>query len=77
LSYRLPFQLKNLDRFSLTLQKQPGIFAQPFKYTLSFSGWQSVWANFAPDNLETSRLEHNFELGSDKFFGLVLERLKR
>jgi hypothetical protein len=77
LTYRLPFQLKNLDRFSLTLQKQPGIFAQPFKYTLSFSGWQSVWANFAPDNLETSRLEHNFELGSDKFFGLVLERLKR
>lgn len=74
IKYKLPFTLKNIDHYSLLLQKQAGSVNQTFEYSINFSGKALEWKNFSPDNLEANNLNGKFDLNRDYFLGMVFSQ---
>ncbi len=71
--YKLPFKLKNVDRYSLLLQKQPGALSQKFSYTLRFPGRSLQWKNFQTEQLSSGLLTTGAVLDQDMFLGAVFK----
>jgi hypothetical protein len=74
LTYDLPFNLSDIDRYSLLLQKQLGANSSDFNWTLNFPARQIDWKNFDPDILDTSSLTIHQTLDKDSFYGIVYEK---
>lgn len=76
LRYKLPFELSSLDRYSLLTQKQSGANTIDVTQSINFPDYKIIWKNFG-DKIEANRLiEHQFDLSTDKYFGVVLERIE-
>ncbi len=73
LVYQLPQTLEDLDRYSLTLQKQMGSQSDKFQYTIKFPGKKLQWESFVPQTVEANSLEVSGLINADMFFGLVLQ----
>jgi len=71
LVYKLPFSIKNVDHYSLTLQKQIGMLGQSVRLEMHFPGRNLEWKNFDPDTLETSSYVREVFLERDNFMGTV------
>lgn len=71
LAYKLPFKLKDLDHFSLLLQKQIGALPINFDYSVNFSGRQMLWKNFDQQTEETSQFNYSGKIDKDYLFGQV------
>lgn len=74
ITYKLPFSLKPLDRYSLLVQKQIGSLEQNLNFKLQFPGRAIAWKNFDADSLETDFLTKNFTLNKDYFLGAVIQK---
>ena len=74
IKYALPYRLKNLDRHSLVLQKQPGSLEHSFNYTINYETRNLEWKNFDFEANSGSSLSVKTELNKDLFFGIVLRR---
>lgn len=73
LTYRLPFTLAQLDRMSLSLQKQPGSLPMPVTYTVLSTGRKSLYATGIREQVP-GELQAEASLDRDMFFGAVLEK---
>ncbi len=73
LRYKLPFTIKALDRFSLTLQKQPGAAPTQFEQTITFAGRSVIWKNLDQGTLDNQSWKIEGSLTTDRFIGMVLE----
>lgn len=74
LTYKLPFKLSGLDKYSLIWQKQPGSLETDFDYSLDFSGRKIAWSSFSPQNLTGKDLSYSQKLNQDIILGLVLTK---
>jgi hypothetical protein len=74
-SYKLPFTLSTLDRYSMIYQKQSGAPAIPIAHTISIPERKAIWFNN-----ETQFTKKSYELlteqvlSADRFIGVVLEK---
>ncbi len=73
LTYRLPFNLKDTDRYSLLLQKQIGSLPANFSWTLNIAGRKVEWKNFDAHQ-DTDLLTSDILLDKDYFLGAVLQK---
>ncbi len=71
LKYKLPFKLKNVDRYSLLVQKQLGAKANEFNYQVNFSGRKIEYSNLESSNIQTNKLNTKITLNKDYLLGLV------
>ncbi len=74
LTYRLPFSLNPIDRYSLMLQKQIGALPANMSYEVDFSGRRLLWESFSPDSTDADNFRINFKFDKDILLGVVLER---
>lgn len=74
LVYQLPFKVNDIDRYSLTLQKQIGAQNQKFNWNFNFPNYQIAWKNFDPDTLNTNNLNSDIIMDKDYFLGMVLQK---
>lgn len=74
LSYKLPFKLNSIDRFSLLFQKQIGGNNSKVNWQLNFPNRQTVWQNFDPSKTDTDTISSDILLDKDYFLGLVLQK---
>lgn len=71
LVYQLPFKLKDVDRYSLLLQKQAGALNQSFTQEVRFEDRKLEWSNFQPQNLTANSYSQTLELNRDQMLGAV------
>lgn len=71
LVYQLPFKLKDVDRYSLLLQKQAGALNQSFTQEVRFEDRKLEWSNFQPQNLTANSYSQTLELNRDQMLGVV------
>lgn len=73
LIYELPFNLKNLDTYSMLMQKQPGAMDYLVTHQIKVIGRDVLWTSF--DNTQT--IDNTFKTGSilnqDRFWGMVIQ----
>ena len=74
LVYQLPYKLKDTDRYSLLLQKQPGIGNMPFTHEVNFEDRRLEWSSFEPQDLTANSYVKNLELNRDQILGVVFVR---
>lgn len=74
LVYQLPFQLNDLDHFSLLVQKQIGSQNGDFSWTVDYQGRKILWKNFAGKGQATKRVESDIIIDKDYLQGLVLQK---
>ena len=74
LVYQLPFKLKDIDRYSLLLQKQPGAQNQNFTQEVHFDNRRLEWSNFQPQDLTADSYSQTLELNRDQVLGAVFVR---
>ncbi len=74
ITYRLPFELNQLDHHSLLLQKQPGAVNQSFSYKVEFLPRAIAWKNFDAEVSGGALTLPALEFNRDYFFGLVFDR---
>lgn len=70
LSWRLPFSIASLDRYSLILQKQPGAVPFVVRQVIEMPGRRVLWAT--EEVPAVGGLTHEWEVGRDIFFGAVI-----
>ncbi len=71
--YTLPFQIKNLDRYSFLLLKQSGS-NMSFVYTLKLNGRNVLWNNGKESRITDNQYKSEGQLDSDKYFGIVIQK---
>ncbi len=74
LVYQLPYKLKDIDRYSLLLQKQPGALNQPFVHQVRFEDRKMEWSNFQPQDLTANSFSQTLDLNRDQMLGAVFVR---
>ncbi len=72
LSYRLPFKIKDIDHYSLLIQKQAGAIDQSLSYELDFPDRSIAWKNFSDAEINQNKLNTEIILNKDYLLGLVL-----
>lgn len=71
LVYQLPFKLKDVDRYSLLLQKQAGALNESFTQEVRFEDRKLEWSNFQPQNLTANSYSQTLALNRDQMLGAV------
>lgn len=74
LRYKLPFTLKNVDRYSLIVQKQSGNTKTNVQYSINSPNRKIVWSSANSNLINSHLLETNYELETDSFIGLVIQK---
>jgi hypothetical protein len=74
LTYRLPYKLSDIDRYSLVLQKQLGSLDSKFSWSMDFASRGLEWKNFDTQNLDINSLSYDTILNHDYFLGAVLKK---
>lgn len=70
LSWKLPFTISSLDRYSLIVQKQPGAVPYVLRQALELPGRRVLWATEEVPGV--GGVSHEWEVGRDVFFGSVI-----
>lgn len=70
LSWRLPFVIASLDRYSLIVQKQPGAIPFALRQTVELPGRRVLWATHEVPAVES--ISREWDISRDVFFGAVL-----
>ncbi len=73
IKYKLPYVLKETDRYSMVLQKQPGAQGQVFSHEVKFPGRQIEWKSFSASAMETNYIRYENKLEQDDFYGMVFK----
>ncbi len=71
ISYKLPFKLDVLDRYSLLVQKQPGAQTYPLRFELAFPHRHVLWAS-NPTTVNNP-ISKEITVDRDHFYGVVLQ----
>ncbi len=71
LTYKLPFKLKDIDRYSLLIQKQLGSQDDSLNWEMNFSGRKLDWHNLTNAEIETSSFKTGIFLDKDYLLGGV------
>lgn len=74
LTYKLPFKLGEIDKYSLLIQKQAGSLSMPLNFVLEFPNRKLHWLNSQPEKVRDEYIEKNIYLNHDDFFGAVLSK---
>jgi len=74
LVYQLPYKLKDVDRYSLLLQKQPGLANMPFTHEVHFENRSLEWSSFQPQDLTANAFSKDLDLNRDQMLGSVFVR---
>lgn len=72
-SYKLPFTVQKLDRYSLSVQKQMGSQDAALIYNINFPGRTIEWKNFEQAEIGQGSSVISTVLDKDRFFGIVLK----
>lgn len=70
LSWKLPFRITTLDRYSLIVQKQPGAVPYALRQELEIPGRRVLWAT--DEVAAVGSVHHEWSVSQDVFFGAVL-----
>jgi len=71
ITYELPFELTNIDRYSVLFQKQLGSGNTDIDWEITFSGRRLDWHNFENPEININSLNADFTLNRDYLLGGV------
>lgn len=74
LTYELPYTLKNIDRYSLLVQKQIGAQPYPLSWSLDYGSRSVEWQDIENAKNNTGQINSDIMVSKDTLMGLVLQK---